>query len=54
VTVSGAAAWVLYDQEFAATKSVSGNGTAALPGRGNAAYLLLFGAADAELRVTVA
>ncbi len=53
VTVNGATAWVLYDQEFAATKSGSGNGATSLPGRGDMAYLLLFGAADAELNVTL-
>lgn len=53
VTVKGATGWKLYDQEFAATNSGTGNGTTSLPGRGNTAYLLLFGTADTELSVTL-
>jgi CubicO group peptidase (beta-lactamase class C family) len=54
VTVNGATGWKLYDQDFAATMTGTGNGTTSLPGRGNMAYLLLFGAADAQISVTLA
>lgn len=53
VTVNGATGWKLYDQEFAATNTGTGNGTTALPGRGNAAYLLLVGTADTDISVTL-
>jgi hypothetical protein len=54
VTISGATGWKVYDQEFVATKSGSDDGATSLPGHGNAAYLLLFGLAGAEIRLTVA
>ncbi len=54
VTLSTSAAWRLYDQDFASVSSGTGNGSIALPGRGAAAYLLLYGAANSRIGVTLA
>ncbi len=53
VTVTGAAAWKFFDHAFALKASGDANGTAPLPGSGNACYLLLFGAAGAVISVNV-
>lgn len=53
LTLSGSTAWRLYDQDFASLTSGTGGGSSALPGRGAAAYLLLYGAANASVGVTL-
>ncbi|MDD5333766.1 MAG: serine hydrolase [Rhodoferax sp.] len=53
LTLSGSLAWRLYDQDFAPVTSGSGNGASALPGHGAGAYLLLYGAANSSIDVTL-
>jgi len=54
VSVTGATAWKLFDSDFALKASSDANGSAPLPGTGDAAYLLLFGAAGAAISVSMA
>lgn len=53
LTLSGSTAWRLYDQDFSSVAFGVGSVTSALPGRGAAAYLLLYGAANASVGLTL-
>lgn len=54
VTVAGATAWVLFDADLGSPVFVDGTGSRPLPGRGSAAYLLVYGAAGTTIGVTLA
>ncbi|HWI15824.1 MAG TPA: hypothetical protein VNT02_16280, partial [Burkholderiales bacterium] len=54
VTVAGATSWLLFDGDFVKTEFRESNGTAPLPGRGSASYLLVYAAAGASVTITVA
>lgn len=54
VSVSGATAWKLYDKDFVLKASHGTSGSAPPPGTGDAAYLLVFGAAGAVISVSIA
>jgi len=56
VAIDGATAWRLYrlvNDGFIQVASGAGNGSAALPGTGDAAYLYLYGSAGATITLTV-
>lgn len=53
VAIGGSRAWLLYDADFTRLAYGSGSGSAALPGIGDAAYLMLFGAPGARVTINV-
>ena len=48
------AAWKVYDSGFVLKSSNDANGSTTLPGSGDGAYLLVFGAAGAAVTVNIA
>jgi len=52
-SINNATAWRLYDANFNQTSSGSGNGNAALPGTGAAAFLQVFGPSGSTIRLDV-
>lgn len=54
VAVTGATAWKLFDSDFSLKASGDASGSATLPGSGNTAYLLVFGASGAVIGVSIA
>jgi len=53
ISINNATAWRLYDNNFNQTSSGKGNGSAALPGAGEAAYLMLFGAPGSTIHLNL-
>ena len=51
VTVTGARAWRLYDDQWQALKFVQGNGSASLPGGG--AFVMIYGEAASAATITL-
>lgn len=54
VTIAGAVSWILCDADLAQLASGEGNGSASLPGKGGAAYLLVYGTAGSAIGMTIA
>jgi len=54
VTIAGATSWILFGTDLAQVASSEGSGGATLPGKGDAAYLLVYGTAGAAIGVTIA
>ena len=54
VTIAGTTSWIVFDADLAQVASGEGSGGASLRGKGNAAYLLVYGAAGASISVTIA
>lgn len=53
ISINNATAWRLYDSDFNQKSSGKGHGSAVLPGSGEAAYLMLFGAPGATINLTL-
>lgn len=54
VSIAGAVSWIFFDADLAQFAAGEGGGSASLPGKGGAAYLLVYGTAGAVIRVSVA
>jgi len=53
LSIGGSRAWLLYDADFTRFSYGTGSGSATLPGTGDAAYLILFGAPGATLSLNL-
>ena len=53
ISISNATAWRLYDSNFNQTSSGKGSGSVVLPGSGEAAYLMLFGASGSTIHLNL-
>ncbi len=53
IAIANAASWRLYNSDFGQTASGKGSGSAVLPGSGEAAYLMLFGAPGTAVHLTL-
>ena len=53
ISISNATAWRLYDSNFKQKSSGKENGSAVLPGSGEAAYLMLFGAPGSTIHLNL-
>jgi hypothetical protein len=53
ISISNATAWRLYDSNFIQKSSGKGSGSVVLPGSGEAAYLMLFGAPGATIHLNL-
>ena len=54
VTIAGATSWLIFDAGLVQVASGESSGSASLPGKGDVAFLLVYGAASAAVGVTIA